>query len=1056
MSTLLVAPQTPLINLSDGFNGTPDYPQITVLNDGNSVLTWTARGGRPGEAEVWARVSAPDGTPIGAAFLVNTTTDFSQSEPDVLALPDGGFVIVWQSFGQDHFFYESGPTQGRDWSQQFGVYQQVYDADANPVGGETLVNEGHIFGAQVWPELTPLADGGYVVTWVHNNTITEEEHRYTLYSRVYDSSGDPVGDPFRNPGSAPFETNAGTAYEPPYYNTVASSLPNGNLVYSWYAVHSADIFITITDLDGALVNQFKLTESLDVSPNYIQSVLGLPNGNIMIAWYDDNFISDSLAVAIVDETGEHVVPVTFAVPFDQEIRWDLSGVELNLLPDGNVLVSWIDINDGILRGRIISPDGTHLTDIINLTPEGVIPNGYEIGVEDGRIAIYSELNLLQNDILTADSFVQYFTVGLVPDDIEGTSREDLIEIEGSDGLARSGPRDDTVIGGEGSDLVMGGSGADSLVGHTGDDRLIGGSGADTLLGGAGRDVLVGGTAPDSLVGGDADDYLEGGAGHDMLRGGAGDDYLFGGIGSDTLFGDAGNDFLLDASHIRFGPPLDPSFLYGGEGDDTLESIVSGGLLDGGPGNDILQNLTDAQFGAGSTVRAGEGDDLVFTNQRTNPIDGGDGYDILFFDVDVVVDSNRVYVDMEAETFYDGNFLRENVVASPVGSVTGFEEVVFGNGPIHLAYGGFETDDIVSYDSRSYGSDILFFTNVILDARGGDDYIYDRFQEFNEADQGLYEAGFATIHGGDGNDTIRSGNAFSEIHGGDGDDFITARVAVDLLYGDAGNDHLESGGSDDTLFGGTGNDTLRGNEDQDRLEGGEGDDLIAGNTGDDMMLGQDGDDALFGGNGRDRATGGNGDDDIQGGADQDTLYGNNGRDTLNGNDGNDWLSGGNDRDLLLGRTGNDSLRGGNDDDRIYAGVGNDVVAGNSGNDQLFGGSGNDRIFGGRGNDTLTGGLGQDWLVGGQGADVFVFTAVDQSPHGADRDIIVDFTAGVDLIDLSGIAPSLTFVSSFSGVAGEVRYNESVGRLYVDTTGSGASNLSIDIETATALTAGDLIL
>ncbi len=58
------------------------------------------------------------------------------------------------------------------------------------------------------------------------------------------------------------------------------------------------------------------------------------------------------------------------------------------------------------------------------------------------------------------------------------------------------------------------------------------------------------------------------------------------------------------------------------------------------------------------------------------------------------------------------------------------------------------------------------------------------------------------------------------------------------------------------------------------------------------------------------------------------------------------------------------------------------------------------LGGEGNDTLRGGLGLDSLTGGPGRDRFKVI----SGQTADRDFILDYEDGIDVLDLTG---SLTF-------------------------------------------------
>jgi Ca2+-binding RTX toxin-like protein len=85
------------------------------------------------------------------------------------------------------------------------------------------------------------------------------------------------------------------------------------------------------------------------------------------------------------------------------------------------------------------------------------------------------------------------------DDIEGTSRRDVIQGRGGH---------DEIEGHRGNDLICGGAGRDDLEGNRGDDRLFGNRGNDELEGGRGGDLLNGGRGFDE---GDGD------AGVDVCR-----------------------------------------------------------------------------------------------------------------------------------------------------------------------------------------------------------------------------------------------------------------------------------------------------------------------------------------------------------------------------------------------------------------------------------------------------------------------------------------------------------------------------------------------------------
>jgi Ca2+-binding RTX toxin-like protein len=125
-----------------------------------------------------------------------------------------------------------------------------------------------------------------------------------------------------------------------------------------------------------------------------------------------------------------------------------------------------------------------------------------------------------------------------------------------------------------------------------------------------------------------------------------------------------------------------------------------------------------------------------------------------------------------------------------------------------------------------------------------------------------------------------------------------------------------------------------------------------------------------------------------------LVGNDGDNVLKGKDGKDVLIGNDGDDKLIGGTGKDTLSGGEGDDILKGGTGNDKLYGFAGDDKLFGAEGKDTLIGGLGNDTLFGGAGKDLLTGDEGADVFGFLKGEKG-----LDVITDFEAGVDKIDLS---------------------------------------------------------
>ncbi|MEH2246327.1 phytase [Nostoc sp.] len=189
---------------------------------------------------------------------------------------------------------------------------------------------------------------------------------------------------------------------------------------------------------------------------------------------------------------------------------------------------------------------------------------------------------------------------------------------------------------------------------------------------------------------------------------------------------------------------------------------------------------------------------------------------------------------------------------------------------------------------------------------------------------------------------------------------------------------------------------------DFVEATKGNTILAGN-GDDTVLagsdssvsGNDGNDQIFiGQNGpaqNTSADGGNGDDLIVvvEASGSNNLFGAAGDDILRVIEGS--------RQSLFGGSGNDTLSSGSDNNHLYGGSGDDKLFSNV-NDSLFGGDGDDVLFAGH--------QGSNRLSGGAGADQF-WIANGSLP--ASKNIITDFTVGIDKIGLGGVG-----VTQFSGL------------------------------------------
>ncbi|WP_395677217.1 calcium-binding protein [Inquilinus sp.] len=322
------------------------------------------------------------------------------------------------------------------------------------------------------------------------------------------------------------------------------------------------------------------------------------------------------------------------------------------------------------------------------------------------------------------------------------------------------------------------------------------------------------------------------------------------------------------------------------------------------------------------------------------------------------------------------------------------------------------------------------------------------------------------------------------HGGDAEG--DRLIGITNLTGSAFGDYLGGNDENNILIGGAGDDGLQGAAGADVLNGGAGIDMadytistaavtinlttgsISGGhaTGDtftsiESLRGSAFDDSLTGNNGFNRLSGMAGTDTLDGSGGNDQLVGGAGGDVLIGGAGTDTVLYDNATVGVTANLGNAAVNTGDAAGDSYSGIEN--LTGSAFGDTLTGNSGANFIFGWTGDDRIDGGAGQDRLQGGNGADVYVFSAIDDSPVSSPDRILGFYHTSEDQIDLSAITGGDgTFIGlgAYSGVAGEVRYTVKDGVLTVglDVDGDKVTDFRVEIS-ATAdviLTAADFVL
>jgi hypothetical protein len=155
--------------ITDFASSTISNPDVEVLVDGSIVIAWEASGAdgiHDYDSDIYMQRFGSDGIPLGDGVRVNELEAFSQNDAQVLALPDGGWLVSWTDEAIDS---GGGVTTGTERK----IVAQRYGADGNKVGDNLIISSSPEIRQQ-FPEMALLSDGTILVTWWAYDFVSDE------------------------------------------------------------------------------------------------------------------------------------------------------------------------------------------------------------------------------------------------------------------------------------------------------------------------------------------------------------------------------------------------------------------------------------------------------------------------------------------------------------------------------------------------------------------------------------------------------------------------------------------------------------------------------------------------------------------------------------------------------------------------------------------------------------------------------------------------------------------------------------------------------------------
>jgi hypothetical protein len=264
-----------------GFQSDPD---VSADADGNFVVIWSSEYQDGDETGVFGQRFDGGGNRLGGEFQLNTYTTLHQYDPAVAADPNGNFLVVWDSVGQDG----SGD----------GVFGRGFDAAGNPQGDDFQVNT-YTTGSQGYdlPAVAAGPSGNFVVVWPSQG---QDGSGAGIFGRRFGPTG---------PLSGEFAVNSYTTGDQEYPAVATDA--DGNFVVVWQSRDqdgsSYGVFgQRFDDAGNLLVEEFQVNIHT-TGPQEAPAVAASPSGNFVVVWQSEAGVSGQRFDAAGNRLGDEFV-----------------------------------------------------------------------------------------------------------------------------------------------------------------------------------------------------------------------------------------------------------------------------------------------------------------------------------------------------------------------------------------------------------------------------------------------------------------------------------------------------------------------------------------------------------------------------------------------------------------------------------------------------------------------------------------------------------------------------------------------------------------------------
>ncbi|RXK13657.1 hypothetical protein CP985_13295, partial [Malaciobacter mytili LMG 24559] len=238
--------------------------KITELNDGGYVVLWREKDSQ-GNYSLFVQQFNSDGSKDGSAVQLEAS-DFirtNDAHQQIETLEDGSYVVTWS---------------GLDSQGDFSIFVQQFNSDGSKAG-EVVQLEAldNTTGNDFNPQITILANGGYVITW----SGSDSQGTSSIFVQQFDSDGSKVEETVQ---LEKVDNNVGADISPQII-----ALKDGSYVVTWQGVDAGgdwSIFVQKFNPDGTMDGENVKLESIgntagfDINPQ----ITVLADGSYIVTW----------------------------------------------------------------------------------------------------------------------------------------------------------------------------------------------------------------------------------------------------------------------------------------------------------------------------------------------------------------------------------------------------------------------------------------------------------------------------------------------------------------------------------------------------------------------------------------------------------------------------------------------------------------------------------------------------------------------------------------------------------------------------------------------------